>query len=80
MKRRDGASADSFLEGLCLFRELVFIVFVISAVMFVLSLVSLGVVAPGSGTHVIVVVNLVGLGAFILASGGVLYLCRERGL
>ena len=80
MKRANRGKADSFLEGLCLFRELILIVFTISVVMFGLSLISLVVVDPGSGTYVIVVMNLVGLGAFILASGSVLYLCREKGL
>ncbi|MFP8956601.1 hypothetical protein ACLI4Y_07720 [Natrialbaceae archaeon A-CW3] len=70
--------ADTFLEGLCLYRELVFVVFVISLVMVVLSLISFVVVEPGSPTYVIVVLNLVGLGALLLASGVVLYLCRER--
>ena len=80
MTRPDRSTADSFLEGVCLYRELVFIVFVISVVMWLLSFVSFLVVDPGSATYVITVLNLFGLGLFGLTSGAVLYICRERRL
>lgn len=78
MKRTERGKADSFLEALCLFRPLIFILFVISFVMFLLSLISLAVVDAGSESYVIVQLNLIGLSVMILVSGTVLYLCRNQ--
>ena len=78
MKRAKRAKADSFLEAICLFRPLIFILFVIAIVMFLLSLISLGVVDAGSETYVIAQLNLIGLSVMILVSGIALYLCRNQ--
>lgn len=78
MPRRRRRRADSFLEGLCLFREYIYIMFVIALVMFGLSLISWSVVEPGTETYMIVLLNLVALGTFVVISGAVLALCRDK--
>lgn len=78
MSRRDRGTADSFLDGLCMYRQLVFVVFVVSTIMLLLTLVSYGVVERGTETYVVVVLNMFGLGGFALVSGVVLLLCRDR--
>lgn len=77
MSRRERTTTDTFLEAVCLFRNLVYIFFVLSLVFFLISLVSYFVLEPGTETHAIVVLNMIGLGVFILISGGVLVLCRD---
>lgn len=77
MRPEDRGMADSFFEGLCMYRDLIYVLFMVSLLLFVLSLVSFAVVEPGTETHVIVVMNLVGLGALLLVSGSVLVKCRE---
>lgn len=79
MKRQNRKSADSFVDGLCLYRGLVLILFTISSVMWLLTLVSYSVVDRGTETFVIVVLNMFGLGGFSLVSGTVLLICRKRG-
>lgn len=78
MMERNRGRADSFLEGLCLYRGFVFALFVISLVLMVLSLGSFVVVEPGTATYVVVVLNMLGLGVFMLVTGTILFLCRDK--
>lgn len=78
MSWRDRSTTDSFLEALCLFRNLVYIFFILSLLFLFLSLVSYFVIEPGTETHAIVVLNMSGLGLFVVLSGAVLYLCRDE--
>ena len=78
MNRQNRGTADTFLEGLCIYRTLVFVLFVISFVMALLSVISFTVVESGSETYVIVVLNLFALTGFMVVSGTVLFLCRDK--
>lgn len=77
MRQEDRGVADTFLEGLCMFKMLIWILFSISMVMFLLSLISYTVVEPGTATYSIVNMNLIALSVILVLSGIVLYLCRN---
>lgn len=77
MSKLERGTADTFLEGLCMFRMLIWIAFALSVVMFLLSLISYVVVEPGTAVYAIVIMNLIALSVIGGLSGVILVLCNR---
>jgi hypothetical protein len=65
------------LEYLCARHHTLRILFVGSVLGLGLDLVSLHYTTPGSATHTVAILNLFGLVALLLFSGGLIYRCRQ---
>ena len=63
-------------EMLCAVSQYVFILFILSAILLILSLISLFLTEPGTGSRVILYVDLALLGPFTACMFYILYRCR----
>lgn len=71
------ATDTTFLAEICRREHWIRIIFGISALFFVLHIPYLVVVDPGTALYVVAVMNIVGTGAFMVASGVVIRKCQS---
>jgi hypothetical protein len=70
-------STGSFLEALCGFRSQIQFVFVIALLFFGLMFLTLLAADPNSETFVLALLNVAGLGVYLVASGAVIWKCNR---